>query len=99
MKQLLEVMRTEHITIKWYELGVELLDNDVARKEIEANHPNNVDTCCRKMFEKWLEVKPDASWSQLVIALNKIRLYNAGDAVSKLYVLSGTITVWYIQIK
>ena len=39
---------------------------------IEADHRNDVNTCCRVMFEKWLEVKSDASWSQLVTVLDNI---------------------------
>ena len=87
IKQLLEVMRTKDIdiTTRWRDLGLELVDSDKILKVIEANHPSDVDTCCRLMFEKWLERTPDASWSQLVTALNNIEMNTAADAISKLF--------------
>ena len=86
MKQLLEVMRTQHITTAWYELGLELLDNDIPLEEIKANNHDDVKDCCTKMFKKWLDTQPNASWTQLVSALNKIGLCTTADAVSKQYI-------------
>jgi len=87
MQQLSEVMRIEHIEIatKWYELGLQLVDSDKVLKVIEADHHNDVNTCCRIMFDKWLEKTSDASWSQLVAALDTINMKAAADAVSKLF--------------
>ena len=87
IQQLVNVMRIEHIEIatKWYELGLELVDSNKALKVIETNHRNDVNTCCRLMFEKWLEVKSDASWSQLVTALDNIEMKAAADTVRKLF--------------
>ena len=85
MEQLSKVMRIEHIDIvtKWHELGLELVDSHSALKQIEANHRNDVNTCCRMMFDKWLERTPDASWSQLVTALCEIEMKSAADVISK----------------
>ena len=87
MQQLSEVMRIEHIEIatKWYELGLELVDSNKILRVIEADHPNNVNRCCRVMFEKWLEKTPNASWTQLVTALDSIKMNAAADAVRKLF--------------
>ena len=86
IQQLQEVMRIEHIEIatKWYELGLELVDSNKALKVIEADY-RNVNTCCRTMFEKWLEKTPNASWNQLVTALDNIEMNTAADAVRKLF--------------
>ena len=86
MKQLLEVMRLNDIDIatRWRDLGLELVDSNRVLRVIEADHPSDVDTCCRLMFEKWLDMTPDASWSQIVAALNRIKMNTAADAVSKL---------------
>ena len=86
MRQLQEVMRIKDvdITTRWRDLGLELVDSNKTLRVIEANHPNDVDTCCRVMFEKWLDMTPDASWSQLVTALNNIKMNAAADAISKL---------------
>ena len=80
-------MRIEHIEIatKWYELGLELVDSNKVLKVIEADHRNDVNTCCCLMFEKWLEKTPNASWRQLVIALDNFKMKTAADAVRKLF--------------
>ena len=80
-------MRIEDIDIitQWRDLGLELVDSNKILKVIETDHPSDVNTCCRVMFEKWLDMKPDASWSQLVTALNNIKMNTAADVVSKLF--------------
>ena len=85
MRQLLQLMRDAPITAKWFELGVELLGNDIALRVFQANHPNDVHKCCHEMFKKWLDVNPDANWIQLVTALNKIGMTATADLVSKQY--------------
>ena len=85
MEQLTEVMRIGHIDIatKWCELGPVLIDSYSIISQIEANHRNDVTTCCRIMFEKWLERTPGANWDQLVAALNKIDMKTAADVISR----------------
>ena len=80
-------MRIEHIEIatKWYEVGLILGNSYSVMKTIESDHRNDVNTCCRVMFEKWLEMTPNASWSQLIAALNNTKMNTAADAVSKLF--------------
>ena len=83
LKDLNDVMRQEArgIAIKWYTLGVELLDGHTAVLDVIETTYQSDDNRCSRMFEKWLEMKPDASWSQLVIALNNIGLNFAADNV------------------
>ena len=100
MKQLQNVIRAEDIdvTTQWRDLGLELLNSHKVLKEIEADHRNDVNACCRVMFEKWLEVKSDASWNYLVTALKKIKMNTSANAISKLF-KSGTVIVscvWFI---
>ena len=82
LKDLNEVIRHEAgVATKWYDLGVELLDSNTAVLDvIQSDHQSSHDRC-RQMFQKWLEMKLDASWSQLVTALNKIGLKTAADNV------------------
>ena len=63
----------DSIGIKWYDLGVELLDSsDVAELDmIEAEHPTDHKKCCTKMFSLWLRKQPAASWNLLVEALRQ----------------------------
>ena len=52
-------------------------------KVIETNNRNDVDTCCRVMFEKWLDMRPSANWNQLITALSNIGMNTAADAIRK----------------
>ena len=61
------------IGLKWYDLGIELLDSsDVEDLEkIEAEHKSDINKCCTKMFHLWLKKQPTASWKQLIKALQQ----------------------------
>ena len=87
MQQLSEVMRNEHTAIatKWYELGLELVDSNRILKVIKADHPNDVNICCRSMFDKWLDITPDASWDKLITALNNVEMNAAAEVISRLF--------------
>ena len=87
IKQLIQVMRLKDIDIatQWRDLGLELVISNKILRVIEANYPNDVDTCCRVMFERWLEKRPDASWNQLITALKNIRMNFAAESISKLF--------------
>ena len=85
MQQLVK-MRYEvtGIATNWYELGLELVGSEIL-KVIRADHHNNVTACCDVMFEKWLEQTPNASWSQLITALDKIKMTFAAKSARKLF--------------
>ena len=85
MEQLTEVMRIGHIDIvtKWRELGPVLIDSYNIIRQIETDHRNDVTTCCRVMFEKWLERTPNADWGELVAALNEIDMKTVADVISR----------------
>ena len=60
--------------MKWHDLGIELLDCDDDVEEldaIQANHPSDLNTCCKKMFQLWLRKQPSASWNCLIEALRQ----------------------------
>ena len=88
MKQLLGVMRIKSIgiTVKWFELGLELFDDDNILQQIAADHCNDAYTCCLKMFQKWLEKIPDANWNRLVAALNEIGMEYAANVVNEQFI-------------
>ena len=50
---------------------------------INADHSNDASACCNKMFVKWLELQPNATWSQLIIALGNIGMRSAAEDVIK----------------
>ena len=56
---------------KWYALGVQLFDDKDVKvlTSIEFDYRGDVDACCIKMFERWLEIVPNACWGQLINGL------------------------------
>ena len=92
MKQLLEVMRNISFVNKWYELGLWLDVSDVDLKIFKTDSATDVTGRCQKMFQKWLEKTCNASWSQLVTALDKIELHVAAKTVSD-YCKSGNLCI------
>ena len=73
------------MAVRWHDLGKELLTNDTVGTQdvIKADHPNDVSACCNKMFVKWLEFQPNATWSQLIAALRNIEMNAAAENVNK----------------
>ena len=61
------------VGMKWDDLGIELLDsNDIGElNTIEAENSSNLNKCCTKMFNLWLNKQPTASWNQLIKALRQ----------------------------
>jgi len=75
--------RQTDIVTKWYDIGLELLDDKGTLDVIKKNNPTDVDECCTEMFKKWLESKPDAKWDELVNVLNEVGLKSAVKYISK----------------
>ena len=72
-------MHKAGVATRWFSLGVELLDSNTAVLDVIKTSHQRDDDWCSEMFKKWLEMKPDASWSQLVTALNNIGLRAVAD--------------------
>ena len=55
---------------RWRELGIELgLDHHMI-EIIECNHRNDCETCCNKLFIKWLDTNCGATWEMLINAMD-----------------------------
>ena len=79
------------VDTKWYDLGLELLDDEYDREleTIDNDYRNNGSKiCCQKMFSKWLETRDDACWVQLIEALRTIELNSVASDVEQLLVQS-----------
>ena len=72
-----------HAATKWYQLGLELIEQQYqyALDIIEADTPNDVSKCCKKMFQKWFETDKQASWDKLIKALRIFQLDNVANDV------------------
>ena len=81
---------------KWYDIGLELLDNDTtALNVIKKNNPNDIEECCTEMFKKWLESNPKANWDKLIVALTTIGMDTAADNIIKgMYITCTDYTVY-----
>ena len=52
----------------WYDLGLQLLDQEDV-STIEADNPNNASKACTTMFSLWLQKNPSATWNSLISTL------------------------------
>ena len=61
------------VSFRWYDLGLELLEQeDQNLDKIEINNQNNVSECCRHMFRLWLRKYSNPTWLDLIQALQKL---------------------------
>ena len=74
------------VATKWFDLGVVLLDPKYQNElnTIEADTRNDAETCCRKMFSKWLNTDEHASWNKLMRALRIVQLNNVANDIQLL---------------
>lgn len=81
-----------NVATKWYELGVELLDEKEECKLdiIESNCGQDVKKSCLEMFRLWRSTNPDASWWQIVEALKSPGIDLTSVAVELERKLSGS---------
>ena len=86
-KQLRSILKpdTSGLAARWHDLGTQLLTYDTVGvlDVIKADHPNDVRACCNEMFVRWLELQPNATWSQLITALSNIGMNTAGEEIIK----------------
>jgi len=76
------------VATSWYSLGLELLDREHEKslEIIEENNKHDVESCCRKMFVKWLETSESSTctWEQLIDAIKRIDLIKAAEKIELL---------------
>jgi len=74
---------------RWYQLGIELLDdNQVTQLEIIKKNNDDVMERCTALFSYWLRTHPNCSWHQLVAALREpdVELNELAASVEEKYV-------------
>ena len=86
-KQLQNILKpdTSGLAARWHDLGTQLLSAATVGTldVIKVDHPNDAGACCNKMLVKWLELQPNATWSQLIMALENIGMNTAAENVNK----------------
>ena len=84
LKEIMRVMKSEGIITEWYNIGLELLDSDCGTLNvIKEDNPSKIESCCREMFNKWLQRNSDASWRHLTEALANVGLITAEKNISE----------------
>ena len=75
---------------KWRDLGIVLMGQDAVTDldVIKINHPNDVEECCSRMFIKWRQRTPKASWKQLIEALKEVKLTQLASELEELLIPS-----------
>ena len=72
---------------KWYELGIQLLNQPQLPKldEIHKAYPNNLQRGCVEMLKYWLDITPGGTWDDLIHALRApgLQLLTIADDVEK----------------
>ena len=60
-----------YVAARWYMLGVKLLkeDQESHLDVIKSDHTGDNQMCCMEMFSYWLSTNTDATWKQLIEAL------------------------------
>ena len=57
---------------RWYQLGIELLDDDrVTQLEVIKKNNDDVTERCTALFSYWLRTHPSSTWGQLVAAMRE----------------------------
>ena len=64
------------------QIGLELGIGNCVLRQIEINYCQDVYTCCRRMFNHWMDTM-SVSWSQLLTALREIGLDFAAEVIEK----------------
>ena len=69
----------------WRDLGIELLgQGGIAELDvIKANNTDDVMKCCSKMLSLWLQLQTEASWNQLIEALEQVKLNRLAKEIKK----------------
>ena len=75
---------------KWRDLGIVLMGQDAVADldVIRINHPNDVEERCSRMFTKWRQRTPKASWKQLIEALKEVNLTQLASELEELLIPS-----------
>ena len=75
-------------TNKWRDLGIVLMGQDAVPSldVIRVDYPNNVKECCSRMFTKWRQRTPKASWKRLIEALKEVKLTQLASELEELLI-------------
>ena len=78
LKELVSVIDWQLLMIN---MGVKKFEND----KIERNHHGDIDRQKQEAFDKWLKMKPDACWKDVIDALYEVKDITLASNLEKKY--------------
>ena len=69
--------------ISWYNLGLQLGEEDTELEVIKRNNPGDLEACRRDMFRAWLRINRSPSYQNLVDTLVIVREIREADHLCK----------------
>jgi len=77
----------KQISSNWYNLGIELLDDECCDQlnTIKKDNPNDIDMCCSRMFQLWRRKSEKPSWKIFIRALRKVEMDDLARKIKSLF--------------
>lgn len=83
----------------WFTLGVKLGIKTAKLREIETDHPRDVQRCKLEVLDWWLRNIPQVSWEKLADVLHNIGGYDALAQRLKKKMPRNGKNIWYNRIQ
>ena len=89
------------VSVKWYDLGLELLDpeHETRLATIERDNQSDARCCCRKMLSEWLETAEAATWDKLIEAVKVINMNDVARKIESLSLRGEHLVAWAAWFK
>ena len=86
-----------YIPTKWYDLGLELLDQEDEQRlnVIKSDSHGDSEKAATEMFQLWLSRKPSANWNDLVQALTNIKVNDLATDIKEMILPEGILCTQY----
>ena len=90
---------TPHYAAHWREIGVQLQLPDGILDIIDYDHHRRAEDCCNAMWERWLDVDSQASWSKVIEAVESPAVVSTSFKYNQnsISTASGQLQKFYIQ--
>ena len=84
-----------YVPTKWYDLGLELLDQEDEQElnVIESDKHGDSEKSTTDMFKLWLSRKPSANWNDIVQALTDIKMNDLATKIKEMILPEGIVCV------
>lgn len=75
------------VTREWYQLGLELTNNEIEMNNIDKDHGHNMKDALKFTFNLWLKeiTDPTPSWWRVVDALHRIKENRLANDIEEKY--------------